>query len=100
MQAQLLLQSSLEEQEDEILDSMSATITRLSEIQGDIGKELAVQQAELELLDEEMDEAGGKFEMIEKKMQKLLKRSSWSHYKIICCMVTFIFFLLFLIIFL
>lgn len=100
VQKQLHLQADLESQQDLILDDMSHSIARLSNIQHDIGKELAVQKAELDLLDDEMDTAGSHFEMLEKKMQKLLKRSSWSHYKIIFCLVALILFLLFLIIFL
>ena len=94
----MLKQSALELEQDALLDDMSHSIARLTDLSNDITKELAIQNVELDALDEEMDEASISFGFIDKKMNKLMKRSSKHHYKIIASLIVMIVVLFILII--
>lgn len=86
----------LERQQDELLDDMSHSISRLQMMGTEINTQLSVGNAMLNELDEEMTQAQDTFSVLDRKMTKLLRRSSLPHLKIICCLLLLIAFLLFL----
>jgi len=99
VQAQAHAAKDLEAAQEEVLESMSASISRLAGISQAIHTELAVQNEALAELDDSMDTTASRFEQIDKRFQKMLKRSGWSHYKIIFCLLLLVFVLLLLVLF-
>jgi hypothetical protein len=70
--------SELELQQDELLEDMSHAVGRLAAMGQDIHTELAVQNAMLDELGEEMDLGANKMEVLQKKMDKFIRKSSQS----------------------
>lgn len=81
-QAQLL-----EQKQDVVLDDMSAALARLGDVAMTIGTELESQDALLQDINDEMDEADDKMTMVMKKITKLLGTSDWG--KLCCILVLF-----------
>lgn len=77
-------QQALIKQQDVVLEDMDAALARLSNISSDINAELVEQDAMLNEMDSQMDEAQGNFGIVLKKMDKLLATSDRGR---ICCII-------------
>ena len=96
VESQMFASRDLERQQDELLDDMSHSISRLQQMGTEINTQLTVGNALLTELDDEMSQAQDTYSVLDRKMKKLLKRSSLPHLKIIFCLLLLIAFLLFL----
>jgi hypothetical protein len=77
-------QQSLVKQQDVVLEDMDAALARLGNISNDINAELVEQDAMLNEMDSQMDEAQGNFAVVLKKMDKMLMTSDRGR---ICCIL-------------
>jgi len=77
-------QQTLIKQQDVVLDDMDQALARLGNISNDINAELVEQDAMLNEMDSQMDEAQGNFGIVLKKMDKLLMTSDRGR---ICCIL-------------
>ena len=77
-------QQSLIKQQDVVLEDMDAALARLGNISNDINAELVEQDAMLNEMDSQMDEAQGNFSVVLKKMDKMLMTSDRGR---ICCIL-------------
>jgi len=81
-------QQTLIKQQDVVLEDMDQALARLGNISNDINAELVEQDAMLNEMDSQMDEAQGNFGIVLKKMDKLLATSDRGR---ICCILALFF---------
>jgi uncharacterized coiled-coil protein SlyX len=94
VQSQALAAREVEAAQEDMLEDMSHAIARLQGIGLEINKQLVVQNGMLTELGEQIDEGESHFERLDRKMAKLLNRSSLPHWKIIFCLLGLMIFLL------
>jgi len=95
--AQLLKHKVIEERQEELLDDMQGAVNRLTDMSRAINSELGVHTVMLSELSNNVDDANDRFSLMERRVDRLLNRTGWSHWKVIFWLTFIALVLLFLI---